>query len=304
MLRVVALIDSRGAVINSNGFTPDDLVRLLNVPRGGLSRYPKYGLPNLNTKSVVREVEADVLVELTPSNYETGEPGVSNVLEAIRLGLNVVLANKSPIALLGLSLLIRAKEAGVQLLYRATVMGGTPLIPLIKSIRNSVKRVYGVLNATTNYILTSMYEHEESFEQALKRAQERGIAEADPRLDIDGFDPAAKLSILACTLGHDLRIGNVIRESMRVIKLEDVISKKRENKVPKYMARLEVNESNVNASVKVEYISNNDFLSKVKDYYNGVYIETINNKIFLMGIGAGGKATAESVLEDILSITR
>ena len=209
-LNIVALVDSKGAAVNKSGFTTDTLIELLKTSRGGLSKHPKYGFPGFDTKSVMEMIEADVLVELTPSNYRTEEPGVSNVLKAIDLGLDIVLANKSPIALLGLDLLKKAKSSGVKILYRATVMGGTPLIPLVKSIKDSVKRIYGVLNATTNYILTLMYEYNETFENALFRAQREGIAEADPSLDIDGLDVAAKLSILACSLNYNLKIRNAV----------------------------------------------------------------------------------------------
>lgn len=304
VLRIVALIDSQGGVVKERGFTPKELVELLKMPRSNLSKHSEYGLSGLDTESVMREVEANVLVELTPSNYESGEPGLRNVLEAIKLGLDIVLANKSPIALLGLELFKRAEEAGVCLLYRATVMGGTPLIPLVKSVKSSVKKIYGILNATTNYILTSMYEREETFERALVRAQEEGIAEADPRLDVDGFDAAAKLSILACTLGYDLRINEVSRESARSVKLEEVVKRKRRGRVPKYIASLKVEESESEASVKVMYLKSSDLLSSVRGRYNGVYVETLQNKVFLMGLGAGGRATAESVLEDILTIVR
>ena len=301
-LSIVAIVDSRGAAIKKNGFSASELLNALSMPRSHVSKLQKWGVPSIDTRGVLEEVDANVLVELTPSNYTDGEPGLSNVRVAMDRGMDIVLANKSPLALEGLELMRRAERKGIRILYRATVMGGTPLIPLISSIKNSIRSIHGILNATTNYILTRMCEDKIPFSEALKRAQEEGIAEADPTLDIDGYDPAAKLAILACTLGYDLRIHDIERESLRSLDLEEVLRSLQESSVPKYVARLEISDSKPRASVRVEYIGPTDPLIAIRGMYNGVHIRTLENEIFLMGMGAGGRVTAEAVLEDVLSL--
>jgi len=301
-LSVVAVVDSRGAALSERGLSERALRELLRAPRGGVSSHPEHGQPGVGTVSVLREVEADALVELTPSDYNSGEPGLGHTLEAIERGVDVVLANKSPIALMGLELLERARERGVRVLYRATVMGGTPLVPLVSSLRGSVRRIYGVLNATTNYVLTLVHELGLPFADALRRAQGEGVAEADPSLDVDGLDPAAKLAILACTLGVDMRVGDVERESLRSAPLEEAAERRRAGLVPKYVARLELSDGGARASVRLEYVRADDPLAGVRGLYNGVYVETGENRIFISGLGAGGRPTAEAVLEDLLSL--
>ncbi len=301
---IIGIADSGGCVIKKDGFSRDELLKILNLPRSKISTFEKYGIPNLKVIDAIKEIHPDVLVELTPSNYKTGEPGVSNTITAINEGINVVLANKSPIALLGRKIIELAREKGVELRYRATVMGATPLIPLLQSIRNSVIKVWGILNGTTNFILTLMHERKIDFNQALNEAIKLGYAEADPSLDVDGYDPAAKIAIIACTLGYDVKINEVKRISLRKISLSDVLNAERRNKVVKYIASLNIKNQQIKEiSVKPIEIGKSDKLANVRGTFNGVFVKTFENQIYLEGLGAGGRPTAEAVLEDILSLT-
>lgn len=307
IIKIVGIADSKGCVVKEDGFSKSELQELLRLPRGKVSTLKPYGKPGIKYEDVIDDVDFNVLIELTPSNYESGEPGISNVKKSIERGKHVVTANKGPLALLGRRIIEEAKRRKVKLLYRATVMGGTPLIPLIYSIRNSVKRVWGILNGTTNFILTLMHEKNVEFNEALSEAQRLGIAEANPSLDIDGFDPAAKIAIIACTMGFDVTINDVERESLSQVTLEDIRKAEERKCALKYIASLEIvnRESNeLRLSVKIEEVPFDEKLAKVRGSFNGVYIETFENKIYLEGLGAGGRPTAEAVLEDLLSITR
>lgn len=201
-LCIVGIIDSSGAVIKEDGFTSYELLKLCELPRSTVSTYEPYGVGGANVKDVYSKVIPDTHIEATPSNYESGEPGLSNILHALKHGVNVVSCNKAPFVLKYKEIMELALRKNVHVRFKATVMAGTPLIDLLMSLKGyEVELVEGILNGTTNFILTEMHENLIPYEDALKKAQVLGIAEANPDLDVKGWDPAAKLVIISNVLG-------------------------------------------------------------------------------------------------------
>ncbi len=298
-LRVVAVIDSRGAAVEPAGFSGRGLEELLSLPRGGVSR-ASTGRPGWGLEEVLDHVDADVLVELTPSDYETGGPGLRHVRAALARGLHVVTANKGPLVVAGDELIREARARGLELRFRATVMGGTPLIPLVAAIRHSVLEVEGVLNASTNFLL-SRVEEGASFSEALEEARGLGVLEADPRLDLEGVDPAAKLCILALVLGHRLKLEEVVREPLGPGVEGEVREAGARGLKVRYVAHLEAR-GRVRGEVRLRRMPPGDALAMAKGLENIVKVRTRENEVVLKGLGGGGRATAEGVLEDILAV--
>lgn len=208
-LRVVGACDSGGAVANAAGLNPAMLLchKLSGAHVGQLAD----GRPGATALDLLQEVRADVLLEATPVNLRDGEPALSFVRAAIEAGLDVVLANKAPLALAYADLHRRAQARGVRLAFSATVCGGLPVVNvgMRDLVAAQVRRVEGIFNSTSNYILTQMAAGQ-SYDDALAEAQRRGIAEADPSLDVDGWDTANKLTIVAnAVLGFPATVADV-----------------------------------------------------------------------------------------------
>ncbi|MCC6057964.1 MAG: hypothetical protein LM568_03500, partial [Desulfurococcaceae archaeon] len=194
-----------------------------------------------------------------------------------------------------------AKKRSLQLRFRSTVMGGTPLIDTIMSLRSEeIEKIEGILNATTNFILTEMHDKLIDFEEALKKAQIMGLAEADPSLDIDGIDAAAKLVILSHVIGCSISLDEVKRESLSKIKLRDVVEAIKEGFVIKYLAYFDVRRRET--YVRIVKIPKTDVFAQVNGSLNAVRIKTDVGEILFVGKGGGGLETAHSVLDDVIAI--
>ncbi|MEM1568875.1 MAG: hypothetical protein QXI84_10370, partial [Thermofilaceae archaeon] len=221
---VVGVVDSKGMAVKSEGFTDYELLKLSELPRSGVNMFSPYARSYVDLNYVYDVAQPDIHVELTPSNYETGEPGVSNILLALNRGIHVVTANKAPIALKIRRVNEHCEEKSLYLKFRSTVMGGSPLIDTLLSLKSEdVERIDSILNVTTNYILTEIHDKLMDFNDALRKAQSLGIAEANPSLDVDGLDAAAKLTILSHVIGYSVKLGDVRRESLSNVGLRNVI---------------------------------------------------------------------------------
>lgn len=298
---VVGVADSKGMALKSDGFTDYELLKLSEMPRSGVNMFVPYAVNLVDLKYMYDSVQPDVHVELTPANYVNGEPGLSNITYALSRGIHVVTANKAPLVLRFRELMGLAKQKSLQIKFRSTVMGGTPLIDMLMSMKSEdVERIEGILNATTNYILTEMHDKLIDFDEALRRAQAIGVAEADPTLDIDGVDASAKLVILSNIIGYGIRLEDVKRESISKVRLRDVIEAIKEGYVIKYIASLDV--KNNKASIQVVRIPKNDVFAQINGTLNAVKIKTDVGELFFVGKGGGGVETAHSVLDDVISI--
>ena len=204
----VGVADTSGAAIcppnvTDAGLDPQQLVEL-KAKGLGAAGYPDWGRPGLSALDMVRTVDADLLLEASPANLEDGQPGLGCIEAALSRGMHVVTANKAPLVLAFPRLLAVARDQGVKLRFDATVAGGLPAVNLGQRdlAAADVQRLEGILNLTTSYILTRMAEDGLSYAEALADAQAAGHAETDPSLDVEGWDAASKLVILAHSVLH------------------------------------------------------------------------------------------------------
>ena len=252
---------------------------------------------------VVASPDVDIVVELIGGI----QPAKSLILEAIKLGKPTITGNKELLANEGADMFSAADSAGVDLLFEAAVAGGIPLIrPLRESlVGEDVTRVMGIVNGTTNYILTKMTEEGTSYIDALEEAQALGYAEADPTADVEGFDAAAKAAIIASmAFGRRVVAGDVHREGISTITAADIAFAKKLGYVIKLLAVAEeVGGESRQLSVRVHpvMLPGSHPLASVRDAFNAVFIEgRAVGQLMFYGRGAGGQPTASAVLGDII----
>ena len=254
--------------------------------------------------SVVSDPDIHVVVEVIGGI----EPARTLILEALQSGKPVVTANKELISTLGSELFRAAASTRTDLLFEAAVGGGIPIIrPLRDSLAGeSVARVVGILNGTTNFVLTRMWEEGRSLHDAVAEAQELGYAERDPSADIEGYDAAAKTAILA-SIAFDTRItqGDVYREGISRITPSDMKFADRLGYVIKLLSIAELSGGEVQARVHPSMIPKSHPLASVRDSFNAIFVEGEHvGELMFFGRGAGGGPTATSVLADILEAAR
>ncbi len=257
-----------------------------------------------DARGVAGEAWADVVVELIGGI----EPARSLILEAFAAGKSVVTANKELLATSAGELFEAAVRAGVDLLYEASVGGGIPLIrPLRESLAGDrILRFMGIVNGTTNYILTRMAEEGMSLEAALTEAQALGYAEADPTADVEGHDAAAKAAILA-TIAFDLPVASsdVYREGISRLTPDDVAYARGLGYSIKLLAIAEADGDTVSVRVHPAMIPKDHPLASVRESFNAVYLEGERlGPLMLYGRGAGGDPTATSVVGDLIELAR
>lgn len=254
--------------------------------------------------AVVRDPEIDVVVELIGGV----DPARDLLVEAARRGKHVVSANKEVLSTFGREVMSAAEESGVDLLFEASVAGGIPIIrPLKESLAGDrVRRVMGIVNGTTNFVLTRMSETGATFEAALADARRLGYAEADPSADIEGWDAAAKLAILA-SIAFNARvvIDDVVREGIAGIRADDVAAAHDLGYEVKLLAAAERDGEQISARVQPAMVPKTHPLASVRDVFNAVFVEAEEaGELMFYGRGAGGPPTAAAVVGDIVEIAR
>jgi homoserine dehydrogenase len=254
--------------------------------------------------AVVRDPAIDVVVEVMGGV----DPARALITEALRAGKPVITANKELIARHGPELFAVAAASGVDLLFEASVAGGIPLMrPLRESLAGDrIRRVMGIVNGTTNYILTQMTEEGSSFEAALAEAQRLGYAEADPTADVDGFDAAAKAAIIATiAFGAHVDVDDVYTEGIRGITADDIESAATLGYVVKLLAVAEESEGGISVRVHPAMVPVHHPLASVRGSFNAVFIEgEAVGELMLSGRGAGGGPTASAVLGDLVDAVK
>ncbi len=254
--------------------------------------------------TVVDDPEVDIVCELIGGI----DPARSLIARAFGNGKPVVTANKELLATAGKELFDAAEAADVDLAFEAAVAGGIPLIrPLKESLAGErIVRILGIVNGTTNYILTQMSEHGWSFEEALAEAQRLGYAEADPSADVDGSDAAAKCAILA-SIAFNARVvaGDVYREGIAKVAAQDIADAKRMGYAVKLLAIAELEDEAITARVHPSMIPATHPLASVRDAFNAVFVEGEKvGQLMFYGRGAGGDATATAVAGDLIGVAR
>jgi len=300
--RIVAVVDSRGAAVDTKGL---DLKRTLTIKqmKGSVARDPELGCAGVDPKEIIEKVEAEAVLELTPTNVTDGEPGLSHIKTALRNRKHVVTSNKGPLAIAMPSLMEMASYNRVLLKFSGTVGGGTPILDFANRCFNGnrIRSLRGILNGTTNYVLTRMAESGISLDVALNEAQSSGYAEANPSYDVDGTDTACKLVILAnCVMGKESSMRDVEVEGISKITSKDIEEAKRESSEVKLIGSIDDDE----IRVQPERIPRRHPLC-VGGTLNAVSFRTeLMDEITIVGRGAGGVETASAVLRDVIDVRR
>ena len=297
--RVVAIVDKGGLALNTKGL---DLERVESIKKkyGTVASIPEYGRPGKPAQDIIESLDAEVVIEATPTNLETGEPGTSHIEEALKAGKHVITVNKGPLALALPALTEMATYNGVHLRFSGTVGGGTPILDFGRNCLSfdRLLSIEGILNGSTNYMLTEMEKHGSTFEEALSEAQIKGYAEADPSLDVDGLDAAAKLTIMANWFtDKDVTLKDISVEGIRDIKPEDLKEASKRGFAIKLIGRIDKKMKVGPTELKTsDPLCIGGTLNAVK-----FHSEFAGDEI-IIGKGAGGPETASSILRDLLNI--
>ena len=255
--------------------------------------------------SIVNDPEIDLIIEVMGGI----EPARELIMTAIENRKSVVTANKALLASHGAEMFTAAYAKGEDIYYEASVAGA---IPIIRPMRDSlagdfVTRLMGIVNGTTNYILTKMHEDNREFADVLNEAQALGYAEADPTADIEGFDAAAKAAILSGLAFHTrVTVDDVYREGISKITLEDVTIAKSMDHVIKLLAIAELTPADeISVRVHPVMLHKSHPLASVRDAYNAVFVEAESaGSLMFYGRGAGGAPTASAILGDVVAVAR
>ncbi|TLS36154.1 homoserine dehydrogenase [Pseudalkalibacillus caeni] len=303
--KVVAITDMmKGSVYQPDGL---DLKKAVEVVRstGSLDDYPEEPglIRDLDSMETIKKTNADTIIEVTFTDVKTGQPAIDHCKAAFKSKKNVVTTNKGPVALAYEELNELAEQNGVYFGFEGTVMSGTPALrmPLTTLAGNEIYEICGILNGTSNYILTKM-EEGLPFEDALKEAQAKGYAEADPTNDIEGYDVRYKTVILSQhVLNVPVAIEDVACKGISDITLEDIEEAKNNGKRWKLLARLKNDGGKVTATVGPEKLPLDDPLASITGATNAVtYYCNLAGPITLSGAGAGITETGYALLIDLI----
>ncbi|HWL46055.1 MAG TPA: homoserine dehydrogenase [Ilumatobacter sp.] len=300
---LVALVEQQAAAIEARTGLHLQVTRVAvrNVARDrGLALAE--GVLTRDAHDVVTDPNVDVVVEVIGGV----EPARELIIAALHAGKPVVTGNKELLANFGAELFATADRCGVDLLFEAAVAGGIPLIrPLRESLRGEpITRVMGILNGTTNYILTKMAEEGADYGAALAEAQELGFAERDPTADVEGFDAGAKAAIIASiAFGANVVAGDVYHEGIADITAADIAVAHRLGYVVKLLGIVECDRESGEIAVRVHpaMVPVQHPLASVRESYNAVFVEGESvGSLMFYGRGAGGGPTASAVLGDLI----
>lgn len=257
-----------------------------------------------NVRDILEDPEIQIVVELM-GGYE---PAKSFMSSAMKAGKHIVTANKALLAENGGEIFRMAEEMGVDIGFEASVGGG---IPIIRSLRegfaaNHIEEIFGIINGTANYILTEMTEKKEDFQVVLRKAQELGLAEADPSLDIEGIDAASKLAILTyLAFGVEVKLNQIYTEGISSITPMDIEYAENFNYKIKLLAIAKKMGGALEVRVHPTMLAYDDPLAKVEGAFNAIYVKgDAVGPALLYGKGAGMMPTASAVVGDIIEISR
>ena len=304
---VVAISDIiKGSVYDENGL---DMKKIIDIVKSGkkLEDYPS-GIKGMDSLSTIKDTNADTIVEVTYTDVKTGEPALTHIKTALNVGKNVVSTNKGPVVKQAVELLKLAESKKSLYNFEGVVLAGTPALNLANYTLagNKISGFKGILNGTTNYILTRM-EEGMSYEDALRKAQELGYAEADPTGDVEGLDALGKVVILTnVVIGKKITWTDVERKGITEITIDDINKAKSEGKRWKLIGSAEVqSDGSVKAKVWPEKLPLDDPLAGVGEATNALTFFTDElGPVTIVGPGAGRRETGFSLLIDLLNINR
>ncbi len=298
-IKVVGICEIDHAIKNKEGINLEEVLKL-KKEKGNLKSHPNVDL-NSKTHEYIRNLDADVLIDVTPTNIETGEPTLSNIKEGFKAKKHVITSSKGPLALKYSELIALAKKNNLDFRYEAAVGGCIPVMSLSRGYFkcNKIESIMGILNGTTNYILTRMSNENAPLSQVLKEAQQMGIAEKNASYDIDGVDTACKVVILANELfGIDVSYKDIEVEGISKITPEFLQLAKKKGFVVKLVGEITDNE----IEIAPKLIPQNHPLN-VGGVLNAITIKTdYTGDITLVGYGAGQLETSSAIVNDLIEI--
>ena len=299
-LKVKYIIKSNGGIYNEDG------INLKDIESNDYKLTSLNFIEEINISTIIRNKDVDTLVELTSTNIETGEPGLTHIKLALKNGINVVTGNKGPILLEYKTLKKIADENNARLGIGCTTGGALPSINVgsFDIAGSEILSIEGILNGTSNYILSQMYEDEIEYEEALKRAISFGIAESNYKLDVEGYDTASKIIILANVLmDANLCLKDIKIEGINNLKKDYILEEKSKGNKIKLIGKVYRKDEIVEVSVKPEILNSEHHLYFVDNKNKGVCYSTDNlGDISIIGGASGTINAAASILRDIINI--
>lgn len=302
-VRIVCVADMLNSIYDENGI---DLAKLIeyNQERSLVIRYPDASKDKKwNGLMAVENMDADIMIEVTPTNIKDAQPGMNHIMKAFERGMHVVTSNKGPLALYYDQVMKAKEKSGKEFRFEATVGGTMPVLNLAQEALkgNNIISVKGILNGTTNYILSNMAFEGKKFGEALKEAQEKGYAEANPAQDIEGWDAACKATILSNALmGKSMTFKDVKVQGITGVMMEDVLEAKKNGNIIKLL--VEVTEKG--AKVEPTPVPLNSPLAVTGTLNVAVFDTDLSKDITVMGRGAGQIETAAAIMSDVFAIVR
>ncbi len=297
-----------GSVYAAEGLPPAALADFFESGQS-LGAHPAWGRPGWQGRELIENAEADLLVESTPTNIETGEPALSHIRAALSHRMHVVSANKGPFIRHYPSLKAEVRARDVALKFSAAAAAALPAIDVAETCLAGaeIQGIEGVLNGTTNYILTKMRTEEWAYEEALADAKRLGIAETDPTLDVEGYDTANKLALIAnVCMEADLLPEEVDRSGISDITAEQVRGDRSKKKVMRLVGRAARGpDGKVWASVRPESLPREHPLASVEGAEKGIaYITDTMDRVTVTGGKSDPRGAAAALLKDIINIYR
>ena len=296
--RIVGVFDSKGSAYDSAGL---NLKKLLDAKKksGSVKAYKTKS--QVSGIEMIKTFDADVVIETTASNYKDAEPGMSHIITAMKQKMHVISVNKGPLALAFPSLMELAEFNQVLLRFSGTVGGGTPILDYAKNslLGEKIISFQGILNGTTNYILSNMADGM-SFDEALSDAKQKGYVEADESLDLDGLDAGAKLVILAnWIMGMKVTMPDITRKGIRDVNTDDIKKAQKNSSSIKLIASCDDT-----LTVSPIEVKNDDPLC-VNGTLNAIaFTSKHSGTQTIIGRGAGGIETASSIIRDLIDIRK
>jgi len=306
-VRVVYIIDLGGGIYQHNGISYQDLLDISKIKIQPFL-YPRGGSKDVTFASLLEERDVDVVIEMTPTNKETGEPGMTHIKESLVHGIHVVTSNKGPILLAYKKLYALARKNNVQLGIGCACGAALPTINggIIDMAGSNIVSIEGVLNGTTNFIINEMANNGVSYKEALAKAQALGIAETDPRLDVEGWDTASKLLILTNVLmGEDRTLGDISVSGITDLTQDDINQAKKENKKHRLIGKtLRIN-GELRMSVRLEKIPISHPFCNLEGANKAVrYVSDTLGDLTMIGGASDVRSAAASILRDCINIQR
>lgn len=300
MIKVKYIIKSNGGIYIKEGIDLEEVIAL----EDDLTKY-KYFNKDININTIIKNKDIETLVELTNTDLKTGGAGLNHITLALENKINVVTGNKGPIVLEYNNLKEIAAKNKVKLLFGCTTGGALPTLNAgtYDIAGAEITKIEGILNGTSNYILTEMYENNDDYEVVLKKAIKEKIAEANYSYDVEGYDTAAKILIVANALmDANLKLEDIKTEGITKVIIEEILREKEKGNKPKLIGSVYKEENKIRAEVKLKFINKKHGLYSVDGKNKGItyYTDTLG-EISVIGGASGTRNAAAAILRDIIN---